>query len=60
MDRGAWWAIVCGVAQSWTRLDDLTLSLFLAVDSVLALFFHWDPLARASLGTISWLRPQFP
>ena len=20
MDRGAWWAIVCGVSKSWTRL----------------------------------------
>ena len=20
MDRGAWWAAICGVAQSWTRL----------------------------------------
>ena len=23
MDRGAWWAAVYGVAQSWTRLSDL-------------------------------------
>ena len=22
MDRGAWWAIVCRVAQSWTQLSD--------------------------------------
>ena len=22
MDRGAWWATVCGVAKSWTRLSD--------------------------------------
>ena len=22
MDRGAWWAIVHGVAKSWTRLSD--------------------------------------
>ena len=21
MDRGAWWATVCGVAKSWTRLS---------------------------------------
>ena len=23
MDRGAWWAAVHGVAESWTRLSDL-------------------------------------
>ena len=22
MDRGAWWATVCGVAKSWTQLSD--------------------------------------
>ena len=22
MDRGAWWAIVCGVTKSWTQLSD--------------------------------------
>ena len=22
MDRGAWWAVVRGVAQSWTQLSD--------------------------------------
>ena len=27
MDRGAWWATVHGVAKSWTRLSDLTLSV---------------------------------
>ena len=27
MDRGAWRAIVCGVAESWTRLEWLPLSL---------------------------------
>ena len=25
MDRGAWWAIVHGVAKSWTRLSDFTI-----------------------------------
>ena len=24
MDRGAWWAAVHGVAESWTRLSDFT------------------------------------
>ena len=27
MDRGAWWAIVHGVAKSWTRLSDFTFTL---------------------------------
>ena len=27
MDRGAWWATVHGVAESWTRLSDFTHSL---------------------------------
>ena len=22
MDRGAWWATVCGVAKSWTQLSN--------------------------------------
>ena len=22
MDGGAWWAVVCGVSESWTRLSD--------------------------------------
>ena len=28
MVRGAWWATVHGVTKSWTRLSDLTFSLF--------------------------------
>ena len=26
MDGGAWWAVVSGVAKSWTRLSDLTFT----------------------------------
>ena len=26
MDRGAWWAVVHGIAKSWTRLSDLTFT----------------------------------
>ena len=26
MDRGAWWAAVHGVAKTWTRLSDFTLT----------------------------------
>ena len=27
MDRGAWWAIVCGVAKSQTRLSNSTTTI---------------------------------
>ena len=27
MDRGAWWAILHGVAKSWTRLNDFTFTM---------------------------------
>ena len=27
MDRGAWWATVHGVANSWTQLSDIVLVL---------------------------------
>ena len=26
MDRGAWWAVVHGVAKSWTRLSNVTFT----------------------------------
>ena len=26
-DGGAWWAAVCGVAQSWTRLKQLSINI---------------------------------
>ena len=26
MDRGSWWAVVHGVAKSWTRLSDFTFT----------------------------------
>ena len=26
MDRGDWWATVCGVAKSWTRLSNKEIS----------------------------------
>ena len=29
MDGGAWWAIVPGVAKSWTRLSDFTFTFHL-------------------------------
>ena len=27
MDGGAWWAVVHGVAESWTRLSDFTFTI---------------------------------
>ena len=29
MDRGAWWAAVHGVAESWTRLSNFTFTFHL-------------------------------
>ena len=28
MDRGAWWATVCGVTKSWTQLKRLSMRLY--------------------------------
>ena len=37
MDRGAWWAAVHGVAKSWTRLSDFTLTFhFCALEKEIA------------------------
>ena len=33
MDGGAWWAVVHGVAEGWTRLSDFTFIFFT--------FMHW-------------------
>ena len=48
MDRGAWWAIVHGVAKSWTRLSDFTLT------------FHFHALEKEMAthsGTLAWKIP---
>ena len=34
-DRGAWWAAVSGVAQSWTRLKRLSSSSSMSIESVM-------------------------
>ena len=34
MDRGAWWAIVHGVAKSWTQLSDVTISYYPQVSNL--------------------------
>ena len=37
MDKGAWWADVYGVAQSWTRLSDFTFTFhFQALEKEMA------------------------
>ena len=33
-DTGAWWAIVYGVAKSWTRLSDYTLLSTLGLENI--------------------------
>ena len=45
-DGGAWWAAVCGVAQSWTRLKQLSSRRLLAtgndiVGGIKAKMFHF-------------------
>ena len=43
MGRGAWWATVHGVAQSWTWLSDLACTpvLFFNISRKLCTVFHW-------------------
>ena len=50
MDRGAWWAIVHGVAKSRTRLSDFTFTFhFHALEKEMAT--HSSVLARRIPGT---------
>ena len=50
MDRGAWWAAVYGVAKSWTRLSDFTLTFhFHVLEKEMAT--HSGVLAWRILGT---------
>ena len=50
MDRGAWWAAVHGVAQSWTRLSDFTFTFhFHALEKEMAT--HSSVLAWRISGT---------
>ena len=48
MDGGAWWAIVHGVAKSWTRLSDFTLT------------FHFHALEKAMATRSSVLALRIP
>ena len=44
MDRGAWWAAVHGVEESWTRLSDFTVTFhFHALETEMAT--HYSVLA---------------
>ena len=38
-DGGAWWAAVCGVAQSWTRLKRLSSLLCLLIYNIILWFY---------------------
>ena len=50
MDRGAWWAAVCGVPKSRTRLSDFTFTFhFHALEKEMAT--HSSVLAWRILGT---------
>ena len=50
MDGGAWWAAVCGVAKSWTRLSDFTFTFhFHALEKEMAT--HSSVLALRIPGT---------
>ena len=49
MDGGAWWAAVHGVAKSWTRLSDFTLT------------FHFHVLEKEMAthsGILAWRIPR--
>ena len=49
MDGGAWWAVVHGVAESWTRLSDSTFTFhFHALEKEMAT--HSSVLARTIPG----------
>ena len=51
MDRGAWWAAVHGVAQSWTRLSDFPFTFhFHALEKEMAT--HSSVLAWRIPGTV--------
>ena len=52
-DRGAWWAAVCGVAQSWTRLKGLSSSL--SIRCITVWFFCTLPFFSTFLGFLSML-----
>ena len=50
MDKGAWWAAVHGIAESWTRLDDFTFTFhFHALEKEMAT--HFSVLSWRILGT---------
>ena len=63
MDSGAWWAAVLGVAKSWTRLSDFTLTFhFHALEKEMAttpVFLPGESQGRGSLvGFCLWGRTE--
>ena len=56
-DRGAWWAAVYGVAQSWTRLKRLSSSSSSRKDKAIAMENRWVPaIGRSWVG--DWLEGE--
>ena len=57
-DRGAWWAAVHGVAKSWTRLSDFTITFhFHALEKEMAthsMFLPGESQGRGSLVGRLW------
>ena len=50
MDGGAWWATVCEVAKSWTRLSNFTFMHWRWKWQPTAVFLHGEYQGRGSLG----------
>ena len=42
MDRGAWWATVYGVAQSWTQLSNLACTCSFLSEKNMPLLYRYD------------------
>ena len=49
MDGGAWWAAVCGVAKSRTRLSDFTFTFH---------FYTWEKEMATQCSVLAWRIPR--
>ena len=59
MDRGAWWAAVHGVAESWTRLSDFTFTHWRRKWQPTPVFLPGESQGRGSLvGCRLWGRTE--
>ena len=52
MDRGAWWATVCGVTKTWTRLSDFTIHY-----NIIYLIYIWEKAMAPHSSTLAWKIP---